>query len=125
MHGSKLDILWSAPADDYLIPIGAVVADPPSKKSIVGITCCCARGASGYATAVPPSSVMNLRRLITCPWVRIEPYHIIEYEQRCALQQNWPPMSLVGQNRRLPQRSSWWPLHLYHRASGVLRSWRG
>jgi hypothetical protein len=39
---------------------------------------------------------MNLRRLITCPWVRIEPYHIIEYEQRCALQQNFPPMSLVG-----------------------------
>jgi hypothetical protein len=28
-----------------------------------GIACCCARTASGHATAAPPSSVMNWRRL--------------------------------------------------------------
>jgi hypothetical protein len=30
---------------------------------IVGTFGCCARAASGHAAAVPPSSVMNLRRL--------------------------------------------------------------
>jgi hypothetical protein len=33
--------------------------EPP----ITGIAGCCARAASGHATAAPPSSVMNSRRL--------------------------------------------------------------
>jgi hypothetical protein len=35
---------------------------PPLKNPITGIAGCCARAASGQATAVPPGSVMNPRR---------------------------------------------------------------
>jgi hypothetical protein len=36
--------------------------DPPLRNPIIGIAVCCARSASGYATAAPPSSAMNWRR---------------------------------------------------------------
>ena len=71
----------------------------PAMSRAAGGTARRLRGGARHIAAAPPSSVMNLRRLITCPWVRIEPHHIIEYESRCALQQNWPPMSLVGHSR--------------------------
>jgi uncharacterized protein YchJ len=34
------------------------------KYPITGIAGCCARAASGHATAAPPSSVMNSRRVL-------------------------------------------------------------
>src|SRR5262245_12911373 len=37
------------------------------RNPITGIAGCCARAASGHAAAVPPSSVMNVRRLIRSP----------------------------------------------------------
>src|SRR5262244_1428702 len=40
--------------------------DLGSRSPITGIAACCARAASGHAT-VPPSSVMNSRRLIVAP----------------------------------------------------------
>jgi hypothetical protein len=36
--------------------------DPPLRNPIIGIAVCCARAASGYATAAPPSSAMNWRQ---------------------------------------------------------------
>ena len=36
--------------------------DPLLRNPIIGIAVCCARAASGYATAAPPSSSMNWRR---------------------------------------------------------------
>jgi len=38
--------------------------DPAFTNPITGIAGCCARATSGHATAVPPSSVMNSRRLV-------------------------------------------------------------
>src|SRR5438128_6999610 len=38
--------------------------DALPRKPITGIAGCCARTASGHAAAAPPSSVMNLRRLM-------------------------------------------------------------
>jgi hypothetical protein len=37
--------------------------DAPLRKPMTGIRACCARAASGHATAAPPSSVMKSRRL--------------------------------------------------------------
>jgi hypothetical protein len=37
-------------------------------KPITGIAPCCARAASGHATAAPPISVMNSRRLMLKPF---------------------------------------------------------
>jgi hypothetical protein len=37
----------------------------PPKNPTTGIAGCCARAASGHATAAPPSSVMNSRRLMS------------------------------------------------------------
>src|SRR5262245_47867095 len=37
------------------------------RNPITGIVACCARAASGHATAAPPSSVMNSRRLMGFP----------------------------------------------------------
>jgi hypothetical protein len=44
-------------------PDGAA-ADEEARNPITGIAGCCALAASGQATAVPPSSVMNSRRFI-------------------------------------------------------------
>src|SRR5262249_26780328 len=42
---------------------GAIsAADPRLRSPITGIPGCCARAASGHATATPPSSEMNVRR---------------------------------------------------------------
>src|SRR5262245_49857623 len=49
---------------------------------------CCARVAIGHAAA-PPSSVMNLRRLIGSLSPRVTPYHIVVAMPPCASQQNW------------------------------------
>ena len=38
--------------------------DAPLRNPITGIAGCCARAASGHATAAPPSSVTNSRRLM-------------------------------------------------------------
>ena len=40
----------------------ASIGRAPSRNPITGIAGCCARAASGHATAAPPSSVMNSRR---------------------------------------------------------------
>ena len=42
-------------------------AEAVPKNPITGIAACCARAASGHATAAPPSSVMNSRRFM-CGW---------------------------------------------------------
>jgi hypothetical protein len=42
--------------------IAICFSDPPSITPTTGNSGCCARAASGHATAVPPSSVMNSRR---------------------------------------------------------------
>src|SRR5262249_8016967 len=49
----------------------------------------CARAASGHATAVPPSSDMNARRLMGRPSFRPRAahYHAVAEERRCASQQ--------------------------------------
>src|SRR6266446_3228573 len=63
----------------------AVVA---SRKPITGTDSRCARAASGHATAPPPSSVMNARRLMGAPpQVRAAHYHTVAQEHRCASQQ--------------------------------------
>jgi hypothetical protein len=38
---------------------------------------CCARAASGHATAAPPSSVMNSRRLMGPLNRAAKPYHVL------------------------------------------------
>jgi len=40
----------------------AVVAESGDKMPIMGRIACCARAASGYATAAPPSVAKNFRR---------------------------------------------------------------
>ena len=45
----------------------ALAADPLFRNPITGSASCCARAASGHATAAPPSSVMNSRRFIQSP----------------------------------------------------------
>ena len=40
------------------------------RKPTTGIAGCCARAASGHATAAPPSSAMNSRRRISAPKLR-------------------------------------------------------
>src|SRR5215831_10286395 len=44
--------------------------------------CCCARVASGHATAAPLSSVMNARRLMCCPQAED---HTLPYCEKSAL----------------------------------------
>src|SRR5262249_2497746 len=44
--------------------VAKVLADCAFRKPITGIAACCARAASGQATAVPPTSAMNSRRLM-------------------------------------------------------------
>jgi len=39
--------------------------EPEWRNPITGIANCCARTASGHAAAAPPSSVMNLCRLMS------------------------------------------------------------
>jgi hypothetical protein len=62
---------------------------------------CCARATTGHATAAPPSSVMNSRRLM-CPPLSED--HTLP--RRCrnaalsASQQNWPPMAEMGSSLR-------------------------
>src|SRR5262249_13969936 len=66
------------------------------RKPTTGIAGRCARAASGQATAVLPSSAMNLRRLMqNCP-SRTKPTK----GQRCASQQNWPPNAAMGHFRQ-------------------------
>src|SRR6516165_6165736 len=46
---------------------GHVISELLFRNPTTGIAGCCARTASGHATAAPPSSVMNSRRLIQSP----------------------------------------------------------
>jgi hypothetical protein len=41
--------------------IHVIIGEPSCRTPIIGIVCC-ARAASGHATAAPPKSVMNSRR---------------------------------------------------------------
>ena len=42
----------------------SMIIEVPLRYPITGIAPCSARAASGHATAAPPSSVMNERRLV-------------------------------------------------------------
>src|SRR5262245_56615271 len=70
---------------------------------MTGIAGCCARTASGHA-AVPPTSVINSRRLMglsPLPRVRANQGYHIRGSACCASQQNWPADDAVGQERRI------------------------
>jgi len=60
--------------------------DPPRTNATTGIAGCCARAASGHATAAPPRSDMNSRRLMSDmgflpPWCR-SVYRTLKLTQR-------------------------------------------
>jgi hypothetical protein len=55
-----------------------VRGEPLLRKPITGVAGCCARAASGHATAAPPTSVMNSRRLtVSPPQAKTAYYHTI------------------------------------------------
>src|SRR6266702_3693870 len=63
------------------------------------------RATSGQAAAVPPSRVMNSRRLMGFVLgLRTAPYHTVERELCFAAQRHRPFMSELGQNRLLGRR---------------------
>src|SRR6266849_5715570 len=63
-----------------------------------GTLSCCARATSGQAAAVPPSRVMNSRRLMGFVLgLRTAPYHTVERELCFAAQRHRPFMSELGQ----------------------------
>jgi hypothetical protein len=79
-----------------------------SGNPITGIADCCARAASGQATAEPPRSAMNFRRLMGFPSCRDsgrDEAITFEGDACCASQQIWRPMSQMGHNRWLPHRN--------------------
>src|SRR5712692_4629361 len=66
-----------------------------------GTLSCCARATSGQAAAVPPSRVMNSRRLMGFVLgLRTAPYHTVERELCFAAQRHRPFMSELGHSRR-------------------------
>jgi hypothetical protein len=60
----KRAVVHAATLDWQVSPMARVEPDS-------GIVGCCARAASGHVAAAPPSSVMNSRRLMRSPLLRL------------------------------------------------------
>jgi len=74
---------------------------PASMKPITGIAGCCARAASGHATAAPPASVMNSRRRMCSLAQRVVPYHIVEKRTLFCIAANWTARRPLGVKTRI------------------------